>query len=133
MSTTIGHRTWVLAGGHVPERSTGHEPERTSRDELSVLNTSADVAEVALTVYHPDRDPVGPYRLTVEAERVRVVRVGDLVDPLAVPLGEPYGLVVRSSVPVVVHALRVDTSTGTLVTTALAVVPLPPPAPVDGS
>jgi hypothetical protein len=36
-------------------------------------------------------------------------RINDLIDPEAVPLGVPYGLVVRSDVPVVVQLSRLDT------------------------
>ena len=120
----LGRRTWVFAAGHVPERTTGHEPELTSRDELCLLNSAGADARVELTVYHPDRDPVGPYRLTVPARRVRHVRINDLIDPQAVPLGVAYGLVLDSDVPVVAQLRHLDTSQaalGVAITSGLAV------------
>jgi hypothetical protein len=106
----IGRRVWALAGGRVPLRSTGPEPEHTSREELCVLNAGDRDAQVEIRFYYGDRDPVGPYRLCVEASRVRQVRVNDLIDPQAVPLDTPYGCVVRADVPVVVQFSRQDTS-----------------------
>lgn len=109
MSKALGARVWGFAAGNVPVGSTGHEPEFTSRDELCVLNTGPKDAQVELTVHHADRDPVGPYRLEVGAGRVCHTRINDLIDPEAVPLGVPYGLIVRSDVPVVVQLSRLDT------------------------
>jgi hypothetical protein len=117
----IGHKTWVIPGGQIPETSIGREPEFTSRDELCVLNTGDRDAHVEVTVYYADRDPVGPYRLTVAARRVRQVRFNDLIDPLAMPLGTVYAAMLRSDVPVVAQFTRVDTrQTALAVCTMLA-------------
>ncbi len=112
--SAIGRRTWAITGGHIPLRSTGPEPESTSRDELSLLNAGDADARLTITVYYADRDPVGPYPLAVAARRVRRVRLNDLIDPEAIPLGVDYACVIRSNVPIVVHAARVDTGRGGL-------------------
>lgn len=105
----VGSRTWVIAGGRIPFGSTGAEPEFTSRDELSILNAGKRDVHVRLTIYYTDRDPVGPYEVTVAAQRVRVIRFNDLIDPVAMPLGVPYAAVIRSSQRVVVQFTRQDT------------------------
>jgi hypothetical protein len=107
--TAVGRRVWAIPGGHVPLISSGHEPEDTSRDELAFLNTGDAEATVAVTMFYADRDPVGPYRLTVPARRVRRVRINDLIDPEAVPLGTDYGALIESDVPIVVQFSRLDT------------------------
>ena len=112
--TIIGRTTWAIAGGRIPLRSTGPEPEFTSRDELFLLNTGDAEAHVELTIYYADRDPRGPYRLDIGSRRVRSVRFNDLIDPEAIPLGVDYGVVVSSDVPVVVQFARVDTSQSAL-------------------
>ena len=112
--TAIGHTTWIIPGGRIPPRSTGPEPEFTSRDELVVINTGDAEARLALTVYYADREPVSGYRLAVGARRVRRVRSNDLIAPEALPLGVDYGILVESSVPVVVHFDRLDTSQAAL-------------------
>jgi hypothetical protein len=106
----LGAKTWAIPGGCMPLSSTGREPEHTSRDELFVLNASKRDAQLELHIYYGDRDPIGPYRLSVAAERMRCVRFNDLIDPQALPLAEPYACVLRSDEPVVVQFTRIDTS-----------------------
>jgi hypothetical protein len=108
--TALGRRTWALAGGRVPLRSDGPEPQLTSRDQLAILNTGARPAKVSITLYYADRDPVGPYRVEVAARRVRKVRFNDLIDPLPVPLDAPFGAVLRADRPVVVQLTRLDSA-----------------------
>ena len=120
LSALPGHRRWAIAGGHLPLESQGPEPEFTSFDRICLLNAGDRQAQVELIIHYGDGDPVGPYRLCVEARRVRHVRFNDLIDPLAMPLGVDYSVVVTSSVPIVVQCSRQDTgraigaTTGTL-------------------
>lgn len=106
----IGRKIWAMPGGHIPLQSTGREPEHTSRDTLCLLNTGNTDAQVTLTIFYADRDPVGPYALDVAARRVRHIRFNDLIDPEALPLDTPYAAVVEANVPIVVQFSRVDTS-----------------------
>lgn len=108
----IGRTTWAIAGGHIPLHSHGHEPDNTSRDELSVLNAGEADAHLEITIFYADREPVGPYRLTVPARRTRRVRFNDLIDPQAMPLDTDYGAVIESDVPIVVEFSRLDSSRG---------------------
>ncbi|GIJ76135.1 hypothetical protein SAMN05443287_10661 [Micromonospora phaseoli] len=104
----LGAKVWVVPGGHIPFGGTGPEPDFTSFDQLCVLNTTDSAAETTLLFYYQDTEPVGPYRIVVDARRIRHVRVNDLIDPEAVRLDRPYGCVLRSPVPVVVQFLRQD-------------------------
>ena len=107
--TTTGRTAWAIAGGRVPLHSTGREPENTSRDEICFLNAGFQEAHVKVTLFYPDRDPVGPYALTIPARRVRRVRINDLINPEAPPLDTDYGAVIESDHPVVVQFDRKDT------------------------
>jgi hypothetical protein len=106
----LGCQTWAICDGHIPLVSRGKEPTFTSHDKLCILNTSDQEARLELTIYYEDSDPVGPYPLQVAPRRVRHVRINDLIDPRAVPLDVPYGLVITSDVDVVVQFSRRDTS-----------------------
>jgi hypothetical protein len=66
-----------------------------------------------------DRDPVGPYRLTVGARRTRHVRFNDLTDPAPIPIATDYASVIESDVPIVVQHTRLDSrqSENALITT----------------
>lgn len=115
-----GHRAWAVPGGRIPRASTGEEPEYTSYDLLSILNTGERDARLELTFFYAHLEPQGPYVVTVSAQRSRHVRVNDLIDPYAVPLGEEYSLLVESDRPVVVQFTRQDTSRAHALMTTLA-------------
>lgn len=106
MTDGLGSRSWAVPGGGIPFPSQPDEPELTGADVLCVLNTGDEPAELRLTVYYADQDPVGPYRISVGARRIRHVRFNDLIDPEAIRLGRPFGWVAESQVPVVVQMTR---------------------------
>lgn len=105
----LGHRVWVIPGGRIPMTTTGQEPAFTSRDEIWFLNAGEVAANIEITIYYEDEDPVGPYPLKIAAARVRCVRVNDLIDPEAVALERNYATVLQSDQPVVVQIARYDT------------------------
>ncbi|MFO7292602.1 MAG: sensory rhodopsin transducer [Actinomycetes bacterium] len=104
----IGHRVWAVAEGYIPTWSTGPEPEMLSHDTVCLLNTGTEPAQVHITVYYSDRDPAGPYRVTVDGRRTKHVRFNDLTDPEPVPPGTDYAFVVESDRPIVVQYTRLD-------------------------
>jgi hypothetical protein len=116
----IGHKVWAIPGGHIPPRSTGQEPEFTSRDVLCLLNAGKREARLEMTVFYADGDPIGPYKLTVPARRVRHVRLNDLIDPQPLPLGIDYAVIIESSVPIVVQFTRLDSSQPIAIASTLA-------------
>lgn len=120
----LGQTTWVFAAGFAPSRSTGFEPDFTSRNTLCLLNTGAQEACVKLTVYYEDAEPVGPYEVLVDAGRVRHQRINDLIEPEAVYLDTPYGLVLESDEPVVAQLYYLDSRNGQLAVSHLNPAPL---------
>jgi hypothetical protein len=107
---TIGRKIWAIPGGHIPLFSSGHEPEYTSHDQLCLLNTMDEEAQVEMTIFYTDREPVGPYHLVVPARRVRHVRFNDLIDPEALPVDTEYASVIESNIPIIVQFSRLDSS-----------------------
>lgn len=105
---TFGKKTWVIAEGYIPSYGNGPEPEFTSHETACILNTSNQNAEVEITLYFADKDPVGPYKVTVEAQRTKHLRFNDLKDPEPVPLDTDYASVIESNVPIVVQHTRLD-------------------------
>jgi hypothetical protein len=59
-------------------------------------------------VYFSDRDPAGPYRVTVPGRRTRHLRFNDLDDPEPIPAATDYACVIESDVPIVVQHTRLD-------------------------
>lgn len=123
MSARYASRHWAFSAGFIPSGATGPEPDFTSRDEICLLNPGGTEACAELTVLHTDSDPVGPYRIEVPPRRVKHVRIGDLIDPAAVPLDVPYGFTLESDQPVVVQMRHLDTRQEALAVSVTAAIP----------
>jgi hypothetical protein len=108
MSEAIGRKRWVIAEGYIPGWSNGRAPEFTSHETACILNTSDEDAHLRLTIYYSDREPVGPYEVTVPARRTKHVRFNDLTGPEPISLATDYASVIESDVPVVVQHTRLD-------------------------
>jgi len=108
MSTPIGRKRWAIAEGYIPGWSHGPGPEMESHEAVCFLNASDQDARVEITIYHADREPVGPYRVVVPARRTRHVRFNELTDPEPIPRGTDYASVIESDVPIVVQHTRLD-------------------------
>ena len=108
MSQPIGQRRWAIAEGYIPGRSIGPEPQMTSHETACLLNTADRDAHVAITIYFADREPAGPYRVTVPARRTRHLRFNELDDPEPIPRDTDYASVIESDVPIVVQHTRLD-------------------------
>ena len=80
----------------------------TSHQTACLLNTGAETASVEITVYFEDRDPVGPYRVSLPPRRTLHLRFNDLEEPEPVPRDTPYASVIESDVPIIVQHTRLD-------------------------
>ena len=105
---TIGKKIWAIAEGYIPGWSNGPEPDFTSHEAACILNTSDEDAHIEIMIYFSDKDPVGPYKITVEAKRTKHVRFNNLDDPKPIPKGTDYSSVFVSDVPIVVQHTRLD-------------------------
>lgn len=108
MSQPIGQTRWAIAEGYIPAYSHGPEPQFTSHETACLLNTSDQDARVEITIYFSDREPVGPYKITVPARRTQHVRFNDLTNPEPIPRDTDYASVIQSDVPIVVQHTRLD-------------------------
>lgn len=99
----IGGTLWAIAEGYIPAGSHGPSPQLLSHETVCLLNTADRPANVRIMVSFADREPAGPYAVTVPPRRTRHVRFNDLAEPEPVPLGT-----VESDVPIVVQHTRLD-------------------------
>lgn len=107
--TNIGRRRWAIAEGYIPGESSFDDPALISHETACILNAGDEEANVALTLYFKDREPAGPYRVTVGARRTLHLRFNDLEDPEPVPRDTDYACAIESDVPIVVQHTRMDT------------------------
>jgi hypothetical protein len=108
MGKAIGVKEWVIAEGYIPPQSHGPQPQMLSHETVCLLNASDDDAHVEITIFYSDREPMGPYKITVPARRTRHVRFNDLSDPEPIPRDTDYASVIRSDVPIVAQHTRLD-------------------------
>lgn len=114
-----GSKRWAIPEGYIPGWSHGPGPEMESHEAACLLNASDEEAHVTLTVFFSDREPVGPYSITVPARRTRHVRFNNLNDPEPIPRETEYATLIESDVPIVVQHTRLDSrqSANALMTT----------------
>lgn len=104
----IGSEIWVIAEGYIPAGGHGVGREFLSHETACILNPNDEEAAIEIMIYFSDREPVGPYRVTVPARRTRHLRFNDLRDPEPVPRSTDFSSVLRSNVPIVVQHTRLD-------------------------
>ena len=83
MSDPMGKWRWAIAEGYIPFGSNVPEPQFTSHETACLLNTSDEDAHVEITAYFSDREPAGPYHVTVPARRTLHVRFNGLFSSLS--------------------------------------------------
>jgi hypothetical protein len=103
----IGKTRWAIPEGYIPSQSVAQDRALLSHETACILNANDRDANVVLTVFFADRDPV-VYRVTVPARRTLHLRFNDLEDPAPVPLDTDYASVFESDVPIVVQHTRLD-------------------------
>lgn len=104
----IGRTTWAIPEGYIPGWSNGPDPEFLSHEAFCVLNATAQDAHITLTIFFENRDPAGPYKVTVPARRVKHFRFNELSVPEKIPLATTYASHFESNVPVVIQHTRLD-------------------------
>ncbi len=106
--TPIGRTVWAIPEGYIPGASVSQAHDLVSHEAACFLNAGDEDADIRITLFFGDRDPVGPYRLKVGARRTLHMRFNDLTDPQPVPRDTSYASLIESSVPVVVQHTRLD-------------------------
>ncbi|MGH7825849.1 MAG: sensory rhodopsin transducer [Candidatus Binatia bacterium] len=104
----LGATRWAIPEGYIPGWSHGPEPQFTSHETVCILNTTESDAHVTITIFYSDREPGGPYHLSVPARRTKHVRFNNLTDPEPIPVDTDFASVIESDVPVIVQHTRLD-------------------------
>ena len=107
MNNQEGHKTWVVPDGWLPPA--GGDGDMVNHESLMILNTGKKKAQIKLDIYFDDREPIRDLPLTVNAERIRSIRL-DLSDELGfdLPRATQYALRIKSDVKVIVQYGRMD-------------------------
>ncbi|MGH8233426.1 MAG: sensory rhodopsin transducer [Rhodanobacteraceae bacterium] len=104
-----GKKHWVIPEGYIPPDSKEKKGSRfVSHEAACLLNANKRDAKVTIMLYFADKEPVGPYHVSLPAKRTKHLRFNDLDDPEPVPRDTPYSSVIKSDVPIVVQHTRLD-------------------------
>lgn len=105
---SIGRTHWAIAEGYIPSESSFTDPALASHETACILNAGNRNANVRITIFFADHEPIGPYLVTVGARRTLHLKFNDLNDPKPVPRDTAYSSVFESDVPIVVQHTRLD-------------------------
>ncbi len=104
----IGRKRWAIAEGYIPSESSYPDRALTSHETACILNAGDREAQIVITIFFANKEPVGPYRVTVPAQRTLHLRFNDLEDPQPIPRDTDYASVFESDVPIIVQHTRLD-------------------------
>lgn len=105
----LGKNTWMIADGYMSDTKKG---EFVSHEAICVLNLSGDDANINITIYFENRDPIKNIKAVCKNERTNHIRLDKVVldDGTKIPKNTPYAVLVESDRPIVVQASRLDVS-----------------------
>lgn len=112
-SKSYGCRKWLIPDGHIPapgeQKILGHEA-------ICFVNSGDRDAEVKMTVYFEDREPIRDIKMEIKAERSLHVWLSkpEMMGGTVIPIETPYSILVESSENIVVQHTRVDTRLGNM-------------------
>lgn len=103
-----GHKLWYIPDGYIPPESSG---TLTSHESICVLNVNEAAAQLEITIYFEDREPIERIPVTVDGRRTKHIRTASLErDGQKIPFNVPYAIEVRSDIPVLVQYSRLDST-----------------------
>ena len=108
MTQEIGKKRWAIPEGYIPNWSNGPEPEMVSHEAACILNASEKEAHIEIIIFFEDKEPVGPYIITVPPKRTKHIRFNNLTNPEPIPKDTNYSSIIISDVPIVVQHTRLD-------------------------
>lgn len=108
MNRIIGRKQWAIPEGYIPPYSHTQGRDLESHEAACILNATDHRATVEITIFFSDREPIGPYRITIDPRRTKHVRFNDLSDPEPIPKGTDYASLFISDVDIVVQHTRLD-------------------------
>lgn len=111
----LGQTRWVIPEGYIPPAGPFPDnPTLCSHETACLLNTNEQPAHVQLHIFFADRDPIGPFEITVAAQRTLHLRFDELSEPDRIPRETDYASVFESDLPIVVQHTRLDARLGSL-------------------
>ena len=102
-----GKNVWLIADGFMSNTKTD---KNVSHEAVCVLNLSGEKANVKITVYFEDEEPLTGFSAVCENNRTNHIRLDKIVNDKGrkIPKEKPYALLIESDRPVVCQHTRLD-------------------------
>ncbi|WP_416151640.1 sensory rhodopsin transducer [Salipaludibacillus sp. HK11] len=109
MNDTYGKTHWFVPDCFIPTQSEGTQE---SHEAICILNCNEKTAQLMITIYFEDRDPIEGVTYDVAGRRTKHIRTGWLKkdDIEVIPKGVPYAMEIKSQEPIVIQYSRLDSS-----------------------
>jgi len=108
MNKAVGEKQWVIPDGYIPPESSG---SLLSHESICVLNCSTEDANLSISIYFEDRDPLLNIPYVLPGQRTKHIRTSSLeLNGEYIPTGVPYAIYLESDIPVVVQYSRLDST-----------------------
>ncbi|HHV96939.1 MAG TPA: hypothetical protein GXX37_10795 [Clostridiaceae bacterium] len=108
MEQKNGKTIWYFPDGELPPP--GDEPLK-GHESIIILNDNEKIANIMMTLFFTDRDPIENIKINVQPRRVRCIRMDnpDDLGGVIVPRETQYAIKLVSDIPVVIQYGRLDT------------------------
>ncbi len=107
-----GAKVWFIPDGYLAKPA-DDDPIYKNHESVCVINATSDDAHLQLDFYFADRDPVENVPVMIPAKRCIHVRMDKPahIGGYTIPFDVPYGLRIRSDVPIIVQYSRMYATT----------------------
>ncbi len=104
-----GKKEWFIADGFM---SSTVSENYVSHEAICVLNLSGECAEIDISVYFENNEPLKGFKATCENQRTNHIRLDKIKNATGemIPHDVPYAVMVESNVPIIVQHSRMDVS-----------------------
>lgn len=105
-----GKNKWYIVDGYRPSPIPDPNAKYEGHESIMILNTNDKDANILLSFYFEDRDPVENIPYLVPAKRIRCFKSDDkeVLGGLEIGVGVQYSLEIKSDIGVIVQYGRLD-------------------------
>lgn len=104
-----GKKQWYIVDGYRPSPKPDPNADYSGHESVMILNTNDKDANVLISIYFEDREPVENISYTVPAKRIRCFKTHEKeVLGFEIGVGVQYSMEIKSDIGVIVQYGRLD-------------------------
>lgn len=104
-----GKKQWYIVDGYRPSPKPDPNADYSGHESVMILNTNDEDANVLISIYFEDREPVENISYTVPTKRIRCFKTHEKeVLGFEIGVGVQYSMEIKSDIGVIVQYGRLD-------------------------